>query len=264
MKIFFISMFFIINLYASFKDGEDVFKNKCSTCHKGFIDVNLLKENFFEKDNKLLNLKAPTVNMLVYAIMDSPKKIGEADDEEMREIEITNFLKSYLEQPDRFNSICDDHILSYYETKKSMKNELKEDDYKNLTNYFMGYKDSLKDKSSENKALLKTNDYSKVLEKAKKEKKKIIIYATSKTCYFCKKMEAEVLSLNEIKNEISKDYIFQRVDVDEESLPFNLEKEYKKITPTFFILNSDGSFQKQFPGSWKKGDFLEILKENKK
>lgn len=240
LKILFVTLLFIINLNADFKDGELVFKNKCSSCHSDYIDFNTLKENFFEKNNQLLNLKAPTVNMLAYAIMESPKKVGDPDDVEMREIEINNYLKSYLEKPDRFNSICDDHILGFYDTKKSMKGQLSDEDYENLTTFFMEYKENLKVDNSLEKVSLESVDEKLILEKAKKENKKIMVYATSKTCYFCKKMEREVLSLDEVTKKIEHSYIFLKIDVDEKSLPFELIKEYRKITPTFFILSQKG------------------------
>lgn len=89
-----------------------------------------------------------------------------------------------------------------------------------------------------------------------------MVYATSKSCFFCKRMDRDVLSLNEIKKEIDKNYIFVKNDMDESSLPFSLQKEYKKITPSFFVLSKEGIFEKQYPGAWVKNDFLEILKEN--
>ena len=48
------------------------------------------------------------------------KKIGDASDSEMQSIEIETYLKSYLENPDRFNSICDDYILGFYDNKKKV------------------------------------------------------------------------------------------------------------------------------------------------
>lgn len=264
MKIIFLSLLFILNLFADFKEGETLFKSKCSSCHIDYISMNTLKENFFEKNNKLLNLKAPTVNMIVYAIMDSPKKIGDSNDIEMQEMEIENYLKSYLENPDRFNSICDEHILPFYDNKMSMKGELKDEDYKNLTTYFMLYKDNSKNIDDELKKVNLSIDEKAILEKAKKENKKIIVYASSKSCYFCKKMDRDVLSLEEVKKEMNKNYIFIKNDMDESTLPFNLDKEYKKVTPTFFILSKDGTYIKQYPGAWIKSDFLEILKENNK
>ena len=193
------SLFLLINLNASYKDGQEIFKNKCSSCHGDFIAVNTLKENFFEKNNKLLNLKAPTVNMLAYAIMDSPKKIGDPNDIDMRQIEIENYLKAYLEKPDRFNSICDEHILKFYETKKTILG-LSNEDYTNLAIFFMEYKNNLT-KNIEEKELI-SNDETSIIKKAQKQNKLIMVYATSKTCYFCKKMEKEVLNFEDVKNKI--------------------------------------------------------------
>ena len=257
-----VSLLLITNLFADFKEGENIFKNKCSSCHQDYISINTIKENFFEKENKLLNLKAPTVNMLVYAIMDSPKKIGDSNDYEMQSIEIESYLKSYLENPDRFNSICDDYILGFYDNKKSMETPLNDEEYKHLTTYFMEYKDNFKDEDKIEKEKF-SKDENKILEKAKNENKQMLVYATAKSCFFCKKMDREVLELNEVKDEIEKDYIFVKVDMDESLLPFDLQKVYKKITPSFFFVSKEGEFITQYPGSWTKSDFLEILKENK-
>lgn len=261
IKILLFCLFLFVNLNASFKDGAFIFKNKCSSCHGDFIEINTLKENFFEKNNKLLNLKAPTVNMLAYAIMDSPKKVGDPEDVEMRALEIESYLKSYLEKPDRFNSICDEHILQFYDIKKPVSG-LSNEDYTNLAIFFMEYKNNSV-QTSKNKELL-SNDETTILKKAQKENKQIIVYAFSKTCYFCKKMDKEVLSLAEVKKKIDENYVYMKVDVDETKLPFELQKVYKEITPTFFILSKDGTYIKQYPGSWTKSDFLEILKENLK
>ena len=259
LKVLLFCLFLFVNLNADYKDGEAIFKNKCSSCHGDFIAMNTLKENFFEKNNKLLNLKAPTVNMLAYAIIDSPKKIGDPKDVEMRVLEIEGYLKSYLEKPDKFNSICDEHILQFYETKKPILG-LNAEDYTNLAIFFMEYKNNLA-KTQGNKVLL-SNDETLILEKAQKQNKKIIVYATSKSCYFCKKMDRDVLNLMEIKNKIDENYVYMKVDVDESKLPFSLQEVYKQITPTFFIVSKEGTYIKQYPGSWTKSDFLEILKEN--
>ena len=262
IKILLVTLLFILNLNADYKEGKEIFGQKCSTCHGQFIAIDTLKENFFEKNNELLNLKSPTVNMLAYAIMDSPKKIGDANDSEMQEIEIETYLKSYLEKPDRFNSICDEHILNFYDTKKSMK--LSDDEYNNLAIFFMEYKDNLENTEVKNTNISSTINEAEILKKAKKENKQIIVYATSKSCYFCKKMDREVLGLDDIKKQIDKNYIYIKNDMDESSLPFNLQRVYKKITPTFFIVSKDGKYIKQYPGSWTKSDFEDILKENLK
>ena len=157
-----------------------------------YIPMNLLKENFLEKNNTLLNLKAPSANLIVWAMFDSSKKIGDENDKEFQEIEINGYLKSYLENPDRFNSICDDSALGHYENKSSMKGVLSEDDYMNLTTYFMEFKNNIKEEDVYKKPKYSKEEEQNILTKAKNENKKIIVYATSTSCYFCKKMDKEV------------------------------------------------------------------------
>lgn len=260
IKIILTTLLFFISLNADYKEGKEIFQNKCSTCHGDYIAINTLKDNFFNKNNETLNLKAPTVNLLAYAMLESSKKIGDPNDLEMQELEIESFLKSYLEKPDRFNSICDDFVLNFYDTKKSMK--LSDEEYKNLAIFFMEYKDNLEIKQEEKKS--SSLDEEKILKKANKENKKIIVYATSDSCFFCKKMDREVLSKSDIKTKMDKSFIFIVNDMDKSTLPFDLQKVYKKITPTFFILTKEGEYIKQYPGSWTKSDFNEILDENNK
>ncbi|AXH09030.1 thioredoxin family protein [Malaciobacter halophilus] len=258
LSILFVKLF----LFASYNEGKLVFENKCSSCHLPFVQMQTLKKNFFEKSNKLLKLKAPTVNMLAYAIMHSPKKVGDPNDEEMREIEIEEYLKSYLVKPDRFNSICDEHILKYYDKKPSMKGELSDDDYVNLAIFFMQY-----DKYNKSKKAVKINsdfDEDEIILKAKQNEKLILVYATSKTCYYCKKMDKEVFSKNEVQKLLNKNYILLEVDMDKNKLPFNLTKYYKRVTPTFFVLDNNANYLKTYVGSWSKKDFIDILKENLK
>jgi cytochrome c5 len=49
-------------------EGEKVYQNKCVSCHEVYIPMTKLMENFVEKENKLLNLKAPTLNQLSYRL----------------------------------------------------------------------------------------------------------------------------------------------------------------------------------------------------
>ena len=51
VKVLLFCLFIFVNLNADYKDGEAIFKNKCSSCHGNFIAINTLKENFFEKNN---------------------------------------------------------------------------------------------------------------------------------------------------------------------------------------------------------------------
>jgi len=250
-------------LMANYINGQKIFKNKCSSCHKGFIDAKRLKNNFFAHQNKILKLTAPTVNMLVYAIMRGPKKIGEEGDE-FRKVEIEEYLKDALFHPSKENSICDAHISKYYDKKRSLKGEVSEKEISDLTDFFMGYeKKRAKNLKFKKIVLDSLDDTQKILQKAKKEGKLIIVKATSPTCWFCKKMDKEVFSDKDVQNLIIKDFILVEVNVDKQKLPFGVEKYYKKITPSFFIINADKKLISKLPGSWSKEDFMSFLKESK-
>jgi thioredoxin-related protein len=254
----------VLNANGSYEKGQEIFLKKCSSCHGKYIDMKDLTINFFEKKNKLLNLTSPTVNMLAYAIMDSPKHIGDKSDPEMQQIEIEEFIKNYLEKPDLSNSICEPSIIKYYDKKLFVDYKLSDEDISSLSIYFMKYKkERLKKNPKKIRVLSNNYNESDLLKEAKGSNKKIMVYATSKTCHFCKKMDKEVLSLNDVEKKIEKDFIFLKVDIEDVSLPFNLSKGYRGMTPTFFALDNHGKLKNKYRGSWNKKDFLTILEENK-
>ncbi len=263
MKLIFIFFISILSLLAdSFEDGKKVFDEKCASCHREFIPLNDIKNNFFSQDNKILKLKAPTANMIVWAMMDSSKKIGDPNEADFFQIEIENFLKSYLENPDRFNSICDDEVIGYYDNKESMKGEISDDEFTALSYYFLEYKDNIKEENIEKNSIFTKEKEKEILNQAKNESKKLMVYATSETCFFCKRMDKTVLNDSEVKAIQDENYIFIEVDMDKNSLPFDLQKEYKKITPSFFVLDDEAKLEANYPGSWSKKDYIEILKKN--
>lgn len=257
-------MFFMVsNLSANFEEGKKVFEQKCASCHKGYISFKKLKENFYEKNNTLLNLKIPSENMLSWAIMESSKKIGDPEDNDMRQIEIEEYLKEYLKNPDINNSICDDTALKYYDKKEAIK--ITDEEAEVLAQYFMGYKEYRTKVTPKKTSELNLKvDEENILKKAKDEGKHILVYATSKGCYFCKKMRKEVLDLQDVQDKMNENYIFVEVNVDYDELPFGLKKHFRGMTPTFFVVSSDEKVLNIYPGAWVKDDFLQILKENLK
>lgn len=253
------------SINADYKNGKAIFDKKCSSCHKGFIPADELKKNFFEMNNTMLHLKAPTVNMLSYYIMSSPLHIGDPSDPEMQEVEIEEYLKDYLEKPDIQNSICDPHIRKYYGKKKSMKGQLTNTEITNLSMYFMQYKKMRrKEHLIVTKVLSDAYGTQELLAEAKKENKRIIIEASSSTCHFCKKMKREVIETDDIQNAINSEFIFVEIDIDKTKLPFGLKKSFQGVTPTFFFLSKDGKLLHSYPGSWNGSDFKLILNENRK
>jgi len=244
--------------------GQKTFDQKCATCHAGFVAGDVIKKNFFEQNNTLLHLEAPTVNMLAYAIMDSSRHVGDPSDPEMRIDEIEEYLRDMLAHPKRENSICDPEIMKYYAIKKPIASSLSDTEYADLAYYFMHYKAERKRKHPVPvKKLTQTYNITQVLADAARTHKRILIEAMSPTCHFCKKMEREVIDTNAVRAVLEKHYLAVQVNVDAQKLPLSLAKVYKRITPSFFIVDANGTLLAHYPGSWNKNDFLNILNHYK-
>ena len=140
-KLFSIFLFFTLFINANnFDKGKELFNKKCSNCHKIFADPKKIQENFFKQENRLLKLKAPTVNMMNWAINTGPKKIGEDDDIEFKIEEVTDFLIDYLHNPNLENSICDKNVIKYFKVKESMKGKVSKDELALIAEYLVKFK----------------------------------------------------------------------------------------------------------------------------
>ncbi len=269
MKIFHLLSLLSITLstmiHAGYQEGKILFQEKCSSCHSDFVPSKILKDNFFNKHNTLLNMKAPSVNMLAYALIDSPTHIGDKDDPEMQEMEIEEFLKDYLFDPNPENTVCDPSFMKYYDTKTSLKGKVTEEEILHVAQFFMQYKKMRqKLQPKVEKKLTKNYNVQQLLADAQKENKIIIIEASTADCHFCKKMKREVISTNKIQTLLEKDFLFVEVDIDKTKLPFGLKKSFKGVTPTFFFVSKKGKLISNFPGSWNLKDFTLILNEHAK
>jgi len=130
----------VLSLEAGYDEGKTIFDSKCTACHVSFVPPDKVQENFFEKNNTMLNLKAPSVNMIAFAIMDGSKHVGDKSDPEMQQIEIEEYLKDYIEKPNLSNSICDPNVVKFYEVMPSMKGQLSNKEYEDLASFFINYK----------------------------------------------------------------------------------------------------------------------------
>jgi len=236
-------------------EGEEVYKTKCASCHESFIPVEKLMENFMEKNNTLLNLKAPTLNQLSFRLK---QQIGDPKgDEDIHRMEVGAFISDYLNKPDKQKSICLADVIKHFETMPSMKGQLNDNEMEAVSEFFYDYENNLiKEKS------VTYESFETAMDKALKEDKIIMIKATSKHCHYCKKMDREVLVEDEVVQVLQKDFIAVSVDVSKHTLPLNLKAS---MTPTFFFvfIDKDKTRTKRIPGAWNKEDFLEILKEAK-
>ncbi len=249
--LFFFSFLFSTPLFAI--DGEKVFKSKCISCHKLYIPVEKIKENLIQK-NQLLHLRAPSLNMIAWALLRGPKRLG-AGDSEFLEDEVIDFLTEYLYNPNKESSLCEPQMMQYYDKKPSMKGKVSQEEIKALAKFFINYKAP---KSKPHLKEKKEFDEDVLLKKASKEDKLILLMASSKTCTYCKKEKEQVLLQKDVQDFLAKNFIFKEVDIDEFNLPFELNN--KAITPAFFVLDNKGKKLGEAFGFIKKEEFLLGLK----
>ena len=230
-------------------DGEEVYKTKCASCHKIYIPATLLMENFTEEDNKMLNLKAPTINQIVFRLK---SRIGDPKgDQDMQKMEVDSFVADYLMKPDKEKSICLPDVLKHFKTMPSMKGKITKDEVEAISDFLYEY-----DINDYVEKEIEFFSFEDALKKAKKEHKTIMLELTRDGCHFCKKMEREILVERDVIEALEKDFISVRLNVEKDNLPLGLKKG---MTPTFAFANEDGELFSVIPGAWSKSDFLDLL-----
>ncbi|HIP56130.1 MAG TPA: thioredoxin family protein [Arcobacter sp.] len=249
------------NIWIKFEKGREVFLSKCVSCHIENIPLAVVMDNFRNHQNKLLNLKAPPFNRIEYKILRSNKSIGSAqDDTDMRDYAIEDYLKYYLTNPKHsISSLSKISKRSF--VPKEPRNDISDEEYSYLSTFILEFQKNHKENLNKDKSNINEEQ---ILKGAKNLNKYIIVEATSKDCYYCKKMKKEVLSKDDVQDIMGKDYIYIEANVDKTKIPFDLEKIFLKITPTFFFLDENAKVIKMYPGSWNKKDFLNMLEEHKK
>lgn len=234
-------------------DGKTVYENKCASCHQEFLSIDALKENFVDHNNTKLKLKGPTINQLSFRLK---QNIGDPHgDEEIHLMEVSEFIKEYVYEPNKEKSICMDEVIEAFETMPSLKGQVSEDELDEVSEWIYNY-----DKGVSRKLAPTYSSFEEAVQKAKKENKFVMIKATSEHCHYCKKMDHEVFSDPEVISAVEDSFVAVEIDIYKEQLPKGVQT---KLTPTFFFLDSDKNIVKKVPGSWDKEDFLEILKEVK-
>ena len=252
MKLLLLTLLTVSSLFSM--EGKEVYQKKCASCHESFIPMEKLMENFMEKNNTLLNLKAPTLNQISFRLK---QQIGDPKgDEDMHRMEVGAFVSDYLKYPDKQKSVCLPDVLKYFETMPSMKDQLSKDEIEAVSEFLYEYEAKLIEQKS-----VSYDSFDVALKKAAENDKIIMIKATSKHCHYCKKMDREVFVESEVVQTLQKDFISVSVDVGKDTMPLGLKAG---MTPTFFFINKEGQVIKSIPGAWNVEDFLEILKEIKK
>lgn len=238
-------------LYAM--EGKEVYEKKCASCHQGYISMSKLKENFQDYNNTLLKLTAPTLNQLSYRLK---KSIGDPKgDNEIHRMEVAAFISEYVQYPDRQKSLCLDEVMQVFKTMPSLKGKISEDELEAVSTYIYDFDEKTVEKNS-----VQYEGFEQALQKAKKEHKIIMIKVMTKDCYYCKKMDREVMVEKEVVDRLEEDFISVAIDVSTTQLPLGLKAEF---TPSFIFIDENGTVLMNLPGAWNKTDFLDILKEAK-
>ena len=252
MRIALAMLLYVHALYAM--EGKEVYEKKCASCHQGYIPMSKLKENFQDYNNTLLKLTAPTLNQLSYRLK---KSIGDPKgDNEIHRMEVAAFITEYVLHPDRQRSLCLDEVMQSFETMPSLAGKVSEEELEAVSTYIYDFDDKVVEEHS-----VHYEGFEKALQKAKKEHKIIMIKVMTKDCYFCRKMEREVMVEDEIVALVEKDFIPVAIDISTTELPLGLKTE---LTPSFIFIDENARVLMNIPGAWNKMDFLEILREAKR
>ena len=100
-------------------------------------------------------------------------------------------------------------------------------------------------------------DFNKALEKAKREKRYIMVVADAPSCPWCRKLEENILSVKSIDTIIKKQFIPAVVNVDVEGEPKFL-KRLKSTSIIYIVDPCDKSMQAKFVGYLNAKNFIDL------
>ena len=105
--------------------------------------------------------------------------------------------------------------------------------------------------------LFKAKDYKQAQMLAKQQNKRIMLFLTSPTCYYCKKMKKSTFKISRVVDRINKYYIF--VEVDEYDGVYPEELTVPGVPGTFFLNNDGSKIMRHVLGYWSADDFLSFM-----
>ncbi len=244
-------LLYVSGLFAM--EGKEVYEKKCASCHQGYISMSKLKENFQDYNNTLLKLTAPTLNQLSYRLK---KSIGDPKgDNEIHRMEVAAFISEYVLHPDRQKSLCLDEVMQSFQTMPSLEGKINEEELEAVSTYIYDFDEKVIAEKG-----VQYEGFEKALQKAKQEDKIIMLKVMTKDCYFCRKMEREVMIEKEVVEFLEQDFIPVSIDISTTELPLGLNTE---LTPSFIFIDKNAKVLLNIPGAWNKMDFLDILREAK-
>ena len=229
--------------------GKEIFNQKCSPCHQNYIPQSKLLLNY-EFDNSDLNLTAPTLVELSFALKD---QVGDRKaDKESQLMEIENFLNEYINSPDINKTILPQAVIKHFKTMPSMQDQIDEEEIELLAEYMFDYAEKTIIKHS-----VQRHTYEEALIKAKATNKIILIEGYIPFCRGCMQMDREVLVEEQVKEALDKDFILVKKNVLIEKLPLELKS---LGTPSFYFITNDGKkVIDNIQGTGTVNEFLDLL-----
>ncbi len=100
------------------------------------------------------------------------------------------------------------------------------------------------------------SNFTDVREKAQIQNKVILIELVMESCSYCEKMDKFVLSKEDVRSLIDKNYIFVKLDIHKDEIPEFLTS---RITPTFYFLTADNIVLHEIIGASSKSEFIALL-----
>ena len=100
------------------------------------------------------------------------------------------------------------------------------------------------------------SNFKDVREKAQIQNKVILIELVMESCSYCEKMDKFVLSKEDVRSMIDKNYIFLKLDIHKDEIPEFLTS---RITPTFYFLTADNILLHEIIGAPSKSEFIALL-----
>jgi len=101
------------------------------------------------------------------------------------------------------------------------------------------------------------SSFSDAREKAKAQQKPILVELVMESCLYCEKMEKFILSKEDVKKILEKNYILLKLDIHKDEIP---EFLVSRVTPTFYFLSSDGiTILHEVIGAPSKSEFIVLL-----
>ena len=94
------------------------------------------------------------------------------------------------------------------------------------------------------------------LDKARQEKKRVLVDVSAIWCSTCRKLDNEIFANDEVKSKLNESYIFARLEYESDEGQKFLETHKASGFPTLWVLDEKGNVIKRLRVTFDKHEFL--------